>query len=415
MENEEGIYMSEDKRYLTMMWVNKISMLDKLSSKPPLDLQEMVTFIENKVEPTEVAVIYHTNDIDDKGKPVDPHMHAVLKFKNKQSLDKIAEKLGELPQNIQKWDGRTGNAYSYLIHRTAESSKKYQYSPEEVKANFDFVKKISEIEKKLSKKRKESNEVNNLLNQYGERKISKEELYDKLTPFDRAKNKVYIDRISDVLKEEEKDQFIKYMKENDKKIKTLYFYGETATGKTRCSELLLSEIYGSYYSSGSNRDPFAGYDNEKAIILEELRPETVSYNELLTLTDPFHYKKSVGSRYHDKNLIVENIIINTPFSPNTFYRKCFDSELNVYVHSDDNTIKDISFEDQDSAEQLFRRINVFKFDYEYIYKMEFNKEVHSYKVVDKIKNIFSSNSSEIEINDKMIKFFGIKKAPLKDA
>ncbi|AOA00698.1 hypothetical protein BFC22_11645 [Carnobacterium divergens] len=106
---------------------------------------------------------------------------------------------------------------------------------------------------------------------------------------------------------------------------------------------------------------FSNYENEQIIIADDLRPETLPYEEILKLTDPYNFEVSAGSRYYDKRLVAEIIIITTPYSPNDFYFASKSSEDTYIVETELNRVKDVETMNPDSPEQLFRRINPMEF------------------------------------------------------
>ena len=66
----------------------------------------------------------------------------------------------------------------------------------------------------------------------------------------------------------------------------------------------------------SNRDPFQNYTSENVIILEEFRSTTgIAENELFQILDKTNANFSAGSRYSDKKLMPDLIIINSIYAP----------------------------------------------------------------------------------------------------
>lgn len=79
-----------------------------------------------------------------------------------------------------------------------------------------------------------------------------------------------------------------------------------------------------YYITGSSRDIFQTYEGQHTIIMDELRPDTISYHDLLRILGPFGMDKLVmaSSRYADKTFAYDLIIITSPFSPIAFATMC---------------------------------------------------------------------------------------------
>ena len=83
------------------------------------------------------SLILHDKDVLPSGKPKPPHFHAVLTFTNAKSIKTIADGIGVEMQYVEKIRTTTKSARLYHIHRN--NPEKYQYPPEDVHANFDYV------------------------------------------------------------------------------------------------------------------------------------------------------------------------------------------------------------------------------------------------------------------------------------
>lgn len=97
----------------------------------------------------------------------------------------------------------------------------------------------------------------------------------------------------------------------------LWLWGDAGVGKTTYAKKLLSQE--NYIVLGSSNDYFQSYTDESFAIINDLRPEDWKYADLLRLLDPYEHNKMAPSRYHDKELNLEMIIITTPYSPQSFY------------------------------------------------------------------------------------------------
>lgn len=117
------------------------------------------------------------------------------------------------------------------------------------------------------------------------------------------------------------------------------------------------------------------------MILDEFRPHIIAYHDLLKITDPFGIENEVmaPSRYNDKALACELIIITSPYSPFEFYKESFKGQDPKQI--------------VDSFEQLNRRITLYiMMDEDYIYGMKFDRVNMKYEVIKgtKRQNNFSS-------------------------
>ena len=57
----------------------------QLAYLPYADVDELYEAIKKKVKPARFALIVHDKDVDDKGNPVEPHVHVVVIFENARS------------------------------------------------------------------------------------------------------------------------------------------------------------------------------------------------------------------------------------------------------------------------------------------------------------------------------------------
>lgn len=73
------------------------------------DLNDIDKYLA-KINPEEWAYILHDKDINESGESIRPHVHVVLKFKNPQTLDRVASDLKIEPQYLEVWSGRINNA-----------------------------------------------------------------------------------------------------------------------------------------------------------------------------------------------------------------------------------------------------------------------------------------------------------------
>lgn len=401
--------MSKSLKRTNMMYVNQPSYMEK--NGVPTDLNELAEYIKRKIAPKEFAIILHDRDLKD-GKPVEPHIHIALRFKRQRYLHVIAKAFNdENVANVAKWDRNYKNMYLYLVHLTDNSEdNKAPYKNSEVVASFDFDKFIEETVAEVFKPRKEI--ITDLLNDYGYGNISLEDIKEELTPLEFSKNKKHIDTIKkDLLIAADFEFFKEEMKESKRKIKTYFCFGETGTGKTSWAKNFAHEKNMSYYITGSNRDLFSNYENEQIIIADDLRPETLPYEEILKLTDPYNFEVSAGSRYYDKRLVAEIIIITTPYSPNDFYFASKSSENTYIVETELNRVKDVETMNPDSPEQLFRRINPMEFTKNSIIPHFWDNDEKKFKLLNEYaqENKWSKHNpfpSKNELIEDFSKLFG---------
>lgn len=262
----------------------------------------------------EWAMIKH-----DKDKGVRPHYHITLKYDNPQQITSIAKRFKDKPQYVEVWKGRINNAYSYLLHRTSEAKKKYQYSPKDVIASFDFSTRINSIESNILLSPKM---VKKIIDQYANEEITLDELQEKIGVMNFSKHKLLIDRINQVLARKKHNQFLKEFEGH--RCLVFWLYGRGGAGKTKTAERFLKNRHSrEYFVCGSQRDHFQTYEGQNYILLNDLRPRDYSYGDLLTMLDPYAHDKQASSRYYDKPLNAKMIIITTPYDLSSYYTSTY--------------------------------------------------------------------------------------------
>lgn len=288
--------------------------LDHLPFKP----QELKDKLE-KSGADEWAYILHDKDTDENSKQVRPHYHVMLHFKDAKTILKISKIFDDKEQFIEAWKSTINNGYSYLIHETNNAKNKHHYDPSEVIASFDFKARIQEIRQKVKKPSQQA--INNLIEDYSNEKLTKEELQEKIGVLEMAKHKTLLDHIEDILAYKKHQQFLNDFKGQSCKI--YWIYGASGIGKTKLvREVLEKQHPDNFCILGSQRDHFQEYRGQQFVVINDLRPNDYEYGQLLTLLDPWEIDKMAPARYHDKYLNARAIYITTPYSPINFYSEC---------------------------------------------------------------------------------------------
>ena len=285
--------------------------------------EELAAFIEKVLKPKRYALILHDKDVDDKGNPVEPHIHVMLSYDNARSINSIAKLLGDKPQSIEAWHGKAENGYSYLIHATDNSRLKHQYDANEVAANFDYPAMLQSVSQKVADANKygDSAKIKNLLNLLYAGEITKEDLENRLNGalYGKAYREikaVFAKRL-ELIAEEWRKQMIK----EGRSVKVIWICGTAGTGKTSLAKEYAKKCGTPYCMAGSSRDKFQNYAGEHTLILDELRPKDIPYHDFLRITDPFGIGAPVmaPARFTDKALACDLIIITSPYDPFAFY------------------------------------------------------------------------------------------------
>lgn len=346
-----------------MMFAQKIAYLPAgIQSK-----EALAERIAKKLNPTRFAVIVHDKEVDENGNPKETDIHAMLCFRNARYIDAVAKILGDKPQYLKKWDADANNGFAYLLHRTAKARAegKHQYDPSEVTANFDFAALIQNIEQKLDIKHYNAKNgvkfsVDELLNALYAGIMSKDEVERQMTGAQYGRYKRQIEDVWRKRLQNLADAWRQEMAAQGRKVKVIWIYGVAGVGKTRMARVYAEKLGQSYYITGSSRDLFQNYKGEHTLIIDELRPNVIPYQDLLRIMDPYGAQVMAPSRYADKALACDVIIVTTPYDPITFY------VANFVNHS------------PDGSDQLMRRITLsIHMTQERIEHIEYQKEAES--------------------------------------
>ena len=367
--------MGKTIRCKNMMYVQQVKHLPaKIADK-----DKMIAVIENELKPQRYAIILHDKDTNKDGTPEAPGYHVMLCFENARSIAATAKHLGDNPQYITKWNGDVNNGFAYLLHRTkaAKAKGKHQYDPSEVAANFDFAGLLQQIENKVNLKQYKAQDgvnfsIDELLNALYVGIMSKDEVEKRMTGaqygrYRRQVEDVWAKRLRNLA-----DEWRKEMIAQDKQLTVIWLYGEAGAGKTHMARALAEKAHQPYFMAGSSRDIFQGYSGEHTIILDELRPKTMAYQDLLRILDPFNIKTGVNApaRYTDKALAADLIIVTSPYSPYKFWLEQFSI---IVKYNFDARKMSLAEEGEDDFDQLDRRIGVtICLEQDFIYQMKSN-------------------------------------------
>lgn len=338
--------MTTSKRRVTkFMYTQQLKYLN-------LSIEQLKDNLENDAYIQDFAMINHNKDLDENNQNVAEHLHVFIKLNQQKTIDYVADLVDDKAQYIEFFDKskksrNEQNGYLYLLHKTKSAEHKHQYSIDEliVKDGSNIKEKINRwiedyennLKKYQSKRRKTV--VQSILNDYADRIIDEKELKDSLTNFELAKNKKLINDIKQVLIEFDYQTYLEQEKYKNKQV--VWIFGKSGTGKSMMSQLLakdyISDINDIYVTS-SNRDPFEDYQNQKVLIIEEFRNETnIGTNELLQLLDKTNGQVRAGSRYSNKKIMADLIIINTIYEPKYFMN--FDEPIYQLLRRIDKLVK----------------------------------------------------------------------------
>lgn len=344
-------------------------------------LKQSCEIMSNRYGLEKWAFIHH-----DKDEPAEPHYHLTMYFKGRPMVSSIAETLGTTPNQIEimtkrgtKVETARKNAFIYLIHATLNARRegKYPYPPEKVVANFDYVKFARDNLLQVTPE--------GILEDLGVGKLTKTQARERFMSLGAPVLAKYNRKINDVAEASLAIQYTKWRKEREAKhyqLMTLWFCGPTGTGKTRYAKYLAETVFKMpYFVSGGRRDAMQDYEGQHLIIWDELRAD-IDYSELLRLLDPYNYDKAISSRYFNKNLMPEIMIITSPYRPDDLYR-----------------IMNISDRRQDKMDQLIRRVSlIYEFQKDHIVVMKWNEYNQMYWSYDELPSVEELIQADSENN-----------------
>lgn len=246
-------------------------------------------------------------------------------------------------------------------------------------ANFDYIGYMNQMMRRASKVEgiSSTNKVNDLLDLIGAGELSLKDAKNQLSGSVYAKNSDKLKKAQELHLERRAEALYRQMEENGELVEVHWLYGASETGKTFLAEKFAKE-YGDYYIAVTTKDAFQYYQAEPTIILDELRPESIPFSELLAMFNPFSRGKvTASSRYYNKPLACRTFYVTTPYDPVEFY----------YAYR---------LHHADSGYQLCRRLaSVLMFDEDYIYNMEYDEKSRCYSCVDKKDNPYSKKNQAV--------------------
>lgn len=287
------------------------------------------------------------------------HAHFDLQFKTPMKTSTICNKFGVRENQIEKIKGTWADALDYLTHRNAPT--KYQYDAEDVHANFDWE---SVAEGSTSNQRKK---LQLLIEGITSGDIRAYNMTDYITGEEYVKHERKIRAAFSY-----RAQYVKAHLEELVEMKNIvWIYGQTGTGKTTFAKETAKGYRLAYTLTSLGKNPFDDYQDEPCVIVDDLRPDDLSFQDLLGVLDPYNFKHA-AARYHNKALQTELIIVTTILSPEEFARACNGEELGT-----------------EDARQLFRRINtVFEITKSEVIEYEYDNTYTEREIVQRYPNFW---------------------------
>ena len=304
-----------------------VSRLQDDNGNPLLSLDTVEKVLTEKTPKPikEYAYIVHDRDIytaeDEANSPEHkagslkpPHIHLLMRFeRNQPQKTEYIGKWFHIAENfVSRIRGQWEDAVVYLVHKNAED--KYQYDTEEAFGNFDVASLINSYSS--------GDDYFNLILQ----RILNGEIreYNKTLEIDNMLlvEPGYARRIDLAFKT--RAEYLQ-ASQTERNTTVIYITGKAGAGKTTLAKRIAREKGLDYYISSGSRDIMDGYAQQPCLICDDIRPSCLGMSDLLKMLDP-HTACSVSSRYKNKYLNCELLILTSVLPIDEFYHNVFENE-----------------------------------------------------------------------------------------
>ena len=394
-EGHEGIKPTETPKVRSRVWMYT----QQLGDLPFDSIEALIRRTKEITSLDKLAWIIHDKDMDKTGKSVEPHIHIGFTLSKRTTLANLAKILNDRPQQFTSFTKRgqsvassTKNLMGYLIHHTKEArkQKKYQYPVSSLHANFDYPAYIEQTEQITSTK--------DILDEYANENISRDNAEGLLRLQGGsvlARNEKNLDAIDSYILKERQRRWLKKKSESREPILVIWLSGAAGTGKTSFARHYAESRGLSYFVTTSQNDPFQGYKGQTVLIIDEIRPNTITYADLLQICDPYMYEKNLTARYRNPAFQSDIIFLTSVYSPVEFYNA---KHLSKRI---------------DTFDQLNRRISMnLRFYhnkiYQFVYDFNPSKKTWFTEIVDTCPNPHPGSSFGSPITLKELQSYGDK-------
>ena len=268
--------------------------------------------------------------LHDKDKDTTPHFHIYVNFGDTGvESSEVAKWFGIQESQIEKVKGRASDMLLYLIHGNDSQQHKYQYSPDEVVANFNFKSAITEAK---------------ILGNFDKYSYAQQLRYIKTQPKDEQV-KLY-KKLKDYWK-----LHCEYLTLNpDRNIDVMFITGKAGSGKTYYAKKFLEKLDYDFAISSSSNDPFQDYQGQDAIILDDVRDTVFEFQDLLKMLDN-NTASSFKSRFANKVFNGKMIVLTSSVPLHYWYRSASSNMPSWY--------KQVRTSGKEDFTQLCRRISCY--------------------------------------------------------
>lgn len=306
--------------------VRQVEIVSRLKSDDNqilFDIEKMKAVLLEKFDIIkDYCYIIHDQDIYEedgsghqKGDLKPAHIHLLLKFENDQPQRiKYIAKWFDIKENfVSKIKCSWKSACLYQIHYN--DKEKHQYEMTDVKANFNYESFIKESRQKDAKKQKQIE-----IDIFIERILSGDiREYNKTLEIPHKLLVDYQRKFDSAFKV--RSEYLQAT-QKDRQTECIYISGYSGAGKTTLAKQIADSKNLAYFVSSGSNDIMDGYGQEPCLIIDDIRPSCLGLSDLLKMLDP-HVASSVKSRYKNKYLNAELVILTTVLDINTFYNNVF--------------------------------------------------------------------------------------------
>lgn len=295
------------------------------------------------------CIIIHDKDLLDSGEPKKKHFHIVLTFSDTTTIGAVARGLKVDSQYVEKIKTTTKSAQLYLVHRN--DPDKYQYRPEDVVANFDYVELVDWCKPKVNK--------GSIAQRIDKWEIKPYNIYEYIPVEEFANNKSFYDKC--FIYRQNK------LRKMDRTLECVFITGASHTGKTTFAKQIANGKGFHSYISSWGKHPLDNYEGQECIILDDLRDNTYELSDFLKLTDN-NTDSLVWCRFYNKSIAECKLLIVTSIQDiHDFYK--YDTD------------------ERESQIQLFRRFKTYLvMDKDKVTYFNFNEAFDDYVKCYEIKN-----------------------------
>ena len=268
--------------------------------------------------------------LHDKDKDATPHYDIYLNFGDTGVESKeVAKWFGLQESQVEKVKGRAQDMLLYLIHGNDSQKHKYQYSPDEVVANFDFKSELAKAK---------------ILGNFDKYSYAQQLKFIKTLPKDEQV------RAYKQLKDHWK-LHCEYLTLNpDRDIQVMFVTGKAGSGKTYYAKKFLEKLDYDFAVSSSSNDPFQDYQGQDAIILDDVRDTVFEFQDLLKMLDN-NTASSFKSRFANK-VFNGKMMVLTSSVPLQYWYKSASSNMPSWY-------KEVRTSGKEDFNQLCRRISCY--------------------------------------------------------